>query len=234
VSPSRAALAASVLTALAAPATATAQTVTLEADRPCYGPRQPITLTGHGFTPDGDVALSAGGQQLGIGMADYDGIFAADLRAPAVPFEEMLLRFTATDQTYLLNRASAMVRLTSVGVRLTPRTGDPGRPRRIQARGFFGGRTLYAHVIRGDRVRNVRVGRLRGACRRVNVSRRLFRPGVDPGAYKLHFDTNRRFVRGGDGAPRITYAVKIAASSSGTGSTAVTAGPRQTWRQLSP
>lgn len=201
---------------LACAPAASAQNVFLEADRDCYAPRQPIWLTGYGFTPDGDVALSAGGQQLGIGMADYDGIFAASVRAPAFPFPEVELRFTATDQTYLLNRASAVVRLTSLGVRITPATGDPARPRRIRARGFFSGRTLYAHIRRGDRVRNVRVGRLSGACRRIDATRRLFPPGVDPGAYTLHFDTNRRFKPGVGRAARITYAVKIASTTAGT------------------
>lgn len=198
-----------------APATS-AQYVSLEADRGCYAPHQPISLTGYGFTPDGDVALSAGGQQLGIGMADYDGVFGASLRAPAFPFPEVEMRFTATDQTYLLNRASATVRLTSLGVRVTPATGDPARPRRIRARGFFGGRTLYAHVRRGDRVRSLRIGRLSGACRRIDATRRLFPPGVDPGAYTLHFDTSRRFEPGAGAATRITYAVRIASTTAGT------------------
>lgn len=213
---SRVAMPATLLaTLLFAPAAASAQSLALDADRPCYRGNQTISLSGYGFTPDGDVALSAGGQQLGLGMADYDGLFAASLRAPALPFPEVELRFTATDQTYLLNRASAVVRLTSLSVRVTPATGDPAQPRRIRARGFFGGRTLYAHVRRGDRVRNLRVGRLSGACRRIDATRRLFPPGVDPGAYKLHFDTNRRFVPDTGGATRITYAVKIAARGAG-------------------
>lgn len=203
---SRAVLSASVAL-LAVPTVADAQDVALEADRACYGPHQPITLTGYGFTPDGDVALSADGQQLGVGIAAYDGIFSARMRAPALPFAQIGLRFTATDQTYLLNRASATVQLTSLGVLVTPAGGDPAGPRRIRARGFFGGRTLYAHVRRGDRVRNLRVGRLSGACRRLDVTRRLFPTGVDAGAYRVHFDTSRRYSR--TGGARITYAVKI-------------------------
>ena len=229
----RTAVAASVLAGLIAPASASAQNVALEADRGCYGPHQPISLTGYGFTPDGDVALSAGGQQLGVGLADYDGVFAASVRAPVLPFPEAELRFTATDGTYLLNRASTIVRLTSLGVSVTPTTGDPARPRRIRARGFFGGRTLYAHVRRGSRVRNLRVGRLSGACRRIEATRRLFPPGVDPGPYTLHFDTSRRFEPGAGSPARITYAVKIAARSShSAGAAGATQGER--WRLLSP
>ena len=227
MSVSRIALFATLLALLSLPATAGAQDLALDADRSCYGPHQVISLTGYGFTPDSDVALSIDGQQLGLGIADYDGIFMASLRAPALPFAEVGLRLTATDQTYLLNRASTIVRLASLGVRVTPTTGDPTRPRRIRARGFFNGETLYAHVRRGDRVRNLRIGRLRGACRRVEATRRLFPPGVDAGAYRLHFDTSRRFYPGDGQLARITYAVQIAARPA-------TAASSERWTLLSP
>jgi hypothetical protein len=220
-----------VLLALAAtPATASAQNVTLSPDRACYGARQVISLTGTGFTPDGDVALSVEGQQVGVGIADYDGVFSATMRAPSIPLSMLTLRFTATDQTYLLNRATAAVRLASLGVAVTPRTGDPSRTRRIRARGFFGGDALYAHVRRGDRTRDVRLGALHGACRSLDVSRRLFPPGVDTGKYTLRFDTNP------DGAVpagrNVTYAVTIARAA--RGATASAAGVREHWRLLTP
>jgi hypothetical protein len=218
---------------LVAPASASAQYVALEADRSCYSPGEMVSLTGYGFTPDGDVGLSAGGQPLGFGIADYDGLFRAEMRAPRLPFSQVGLRFTATDQTYRLNRASTTIQLTSLGVRVTPATGDPTRPRRIRARGFFGGRTLYAHVRRGDRVRSLRLGRLTGACRRIDVTRRLFPAGVDPGAYKLDFDTNRRFL--GEADSQISYAVKIAAASGAGGaraSAAATSARGATWKLL--
>jgi len=213
------------------PATASAQSVMLTSDRSCYGPSQVISLTGYGFTPDGDVALSADGQQLGIGIADYDGLFSASVRAPALPFASLPLRFTATDQTYLLNRASAMVRLTSLGVRVTPTTGVPSRPRRIRARGFFNGQALYAHIRHAGNTRNVRLGSLRGACGRLDVTRRLFRPGVRPGAYTLHFDTSRRYFPGA--GSRVTYAVTIS-SAGGKASAVAAAAGHERWVQTSP
>jgi hypothetical protein len=225
---------AALTTALAAtclaPAAASGQNVMLTSDRSCYGPNQVISLTGYGFTPDGDVALSADGQQLGLGIADYDGLFSASLRAPALPFATLPLRFTATDQTYLLNRASTTVRLTSLGVRVTPRTGVPSRPRRIRARGFFNGRTLYAHVRHAGRTRNVRLGNLRGACRQLDVTRRLFRPGVRAGAYTLHFDTSRRYFPAA--GSRVTYAVTISSNRGKASASAAAASER--WVQTSP
>jgi hypothetical protein len=213
-----------------APGAASAQNVSLSPDRSCYGARQMISLTGHGFTPDGDVALSVEGQQVGIGVADYDGVFSATLRAPAIPLSLLTLRFTATDQTYLLNRASTAVRLASLGVAVTPRTGDPSRVRRVRARGFFGGEALYAHVRRRGHTRNVWLGALKGACRSLDVRRRLFPPGVDTGEYTLRFDTNPREV------PRVgrsvTYSVTI--SSAGGGRMASAARVRERWRLVAP
>lgn len=225
-----AALSVVVLATAVAPATALAQNVTLSSDRSCYGARQMISLTGHGFTPDGDVALSVEGQQVGIGIADYDGVFSATMRAPAIPLSVLTLRFTATDQTYLLNRATTPVRLASLGVAVTPRTGDPSRTRRIRARGFFGGEVLYAHVRRGNRTRDVMLGALRGPCGSLDVRRRLFPPGVGTGKYTLRFDTNPLgIVRG---VRNVTYSVTIAGPRRSRAASAV--GARESWRRVTP
>lgn len=219
-----------VLVALAvAPATALAQDVTLSPDRPCYGARQMISLTGNGFTPDGDVALSLEGQQIGVGVADYDGVFTATMRAPAIPLSLLMLRFTATDQTYLSNRASAAVRLVSLDVAISPQTGDPTRVRRIRAHGFFGGEALYVHVRRGGRTRSARLGKLSGPCGSLDVRRRLFPPRVGLGKYTLRFDTNPASTsrRGRS----VTYAVTIAGPKRGRKASA--AGVTESWRRVS-
>ena len=223
---------------LVGPTAASAQGLALEPDRGCYAPNQLIELTGYGFTPDSEVALHGGGLPLGWGFADYDGIFRAEVRAPALPFPEAELRFTAIDGTYRLNRASTYVRLTSVGVRIGRRSQSPSAPLRIRARGFFGGRTLYAHVRRGERVRTVRVGRLRGACRRLAVSRRLFGPAARAGSYRVHFDTVRRYAR--DPGRRVTYSVRIdppsataAAATSGSPPLAASGPLHATWHKVS-
>lgn len=209
----------------AAPGAADAQSVTLAADRACYGPGQLISLAGDGFTPDGDVVLSVDGQQVGIGIADYGGLFSTSLRAPSIPVAA--LTFTATDRAQLAKRASASVRLTSLGVAVTPRTGDPTRPRRIRARGFFDGGVLYAHVRRRGRTRTMRLGILTDPCGTLDVRRRLFPPGVDAGRYTLRFDTSAGgFPRGGRS---VVYAVTI--SSTGRGAAT---GSRERWRRVAP
>jgi hypothetical protein len=218
-----------VLVALAvAPGTALGQNVTLSPDKPCYGARQMISLTGNGFTPDGDVALSVEGQQVGVGVADYDGVFTATMRAPAIPLSLLTLRFTATDQSYLPNRASAAVRLVSLDVAVSPRTGDPTRVRRIRAHGFFGGEALYAHVRRGGRTRSVLLGALSGPCGSLDVRRRLFPPGVGTGKYTLRFDTNP--VSTARTGRSVTYSVTIAGPKRSRKASA--AGVRESWRRV--
>lgn len=193
---------------LAAQPAADARAIALEPDRWCYGPHQQIDLTGYGYTPDGGVRLSLGGVPLGLGYADYDGVFSAVVRTPALSFGIAWLRFTATDQTYRLNRAGATVRVVRPRVALTPRTGAPARRQRVRARGFFDGRVLYAHVRRDGRARRtVRLGRLRGACRRLDVRRRLVGPRAPAGRYAIHFDTSPRDA--GARRPRVSYGVRI-------------------------
>jgi hypothetical protein len=88
---------------------------------------------------------------------------------------------------------------TATDVRVRPISGAANRRLTIDARGFFGGRTLWAHVVRlgrGARAsapRNVRIGPVRGACRKVSARKRLFRRGAAPGRYRVQFDTFRRY-----------------------------------------
>jgi hypothetical protein len=56
---------------------------------------------------------------------------------------------------------------------------------------------LYAHVVhagkRPGKPRNMRVGRVKGSCKQVEVRKRLFSRGTAPGKYRVQFDTYRRF-----------------------------------------
>ena len=68
---------------------------------------------------------------------------------------------------------------------------------RISARGFFGGSTLYAHVVRrgkhGGRRAHMRIGRVKGDCMKVHARKRLFSAAPRPGRYLVQFDTFRRY-----------------------------------------
>lgn len=190
---------------LAAPAAS--QAATLTSDRPCYGPAQRVSLSGTGFTPSGQVALTAGGRQLGIEDADAAGVFSADLVAPTIAEPERVDSFVATDQTDLAITATTPIRLTALRVDVRPKRGDPGRVRRIKARGFTTGKTLYAHVRRGKSRRNIRIGRLKGACRTLSVRKRILSPRAKSGAYLVQFDSKRRYSSGT--APQVTFLVTV-------------------------
>lgn len=176
---------------LAAPGAAPA--ATLSVDKPCYGAGERVQFSGTGYTPNGSVALSVSGQQLGLSSANPVGEFAASLGAPAIDGKQHTDIFTATDQTNLSLTASVPVLLTTLSVKVTPKNGDPSNPKRIVARGFTTGTTLYAHVRRGKSRRNVRIGRLKGACKTLDVKRRLFSPDAKPGVYRVQFDAKRRY-----------------------------------------
>jgi hypothetical protein len=192
-------------TALAAPATASA--ATLSVDKPCYGAGERVQFSGGGFSPNGSVALSVSGQQLGVGNANPVGEFAANLGAPAIDGKQRTDVFTATDQTNLALTASVPVLLTSLDVKVKPKNGNPGKLKRIVARGFTTGKVLYAHVRRKGTKRNIKIGRLKGPCKTLSVRRRLFSLDAKTGVYKVQFDTRRRYSA--DTAPQVGFVVTV-------------------------
>lgn len=198
-----------VLAALAPAAPAAAQAATLEADRSCYGPGQKVGLAGIGFTPDGGAAVSVDGRQLGVAPVNPVGEFEVSDVAPEISAKQRTYVFSATDQTDPALTATAEVTVSSLAVKVTPsgRT-DPAVKRRIVARGFTSGRTLWAHVKRArGKVRNIRVGRLKGACHTIAAKRRLFPRNAKPGAYTVQFDTKRKYSS--KTRPNVTFPVTI-------------------------
>jgi hypothetical protein len=206
--------------ALALAAPSGAQAASLTVDRSCYGPLEPIGLAGAGFTPNGAVALSADGQQLGTGGADATGGFTVGLPAPIIDAKQQTINFTATDQTNLALTASASALVSSLDVIVKPKRGNPGRERRIKARGFTRGKNLWAHIKRGKKRRNVKIGKLKGACGVLSAKKRLFSSDAAPGVYEVRFDTQRRYST--SARPQVAFLVTVyrtfrAASASATG-----------------
>jgi hypothetical protein len=193
------------LIALAVPATAPA--ATLDVDRSCYSPGQAVKFSGGGYTPNGQVALSVGGRQLGVTTANPVGEISASLGAPSISAKRRTDTFTATDQTNLALAATVGVQLASLRVKVAPKSGDPTKAKRIVAQGFTGGRTLWAHVRRGKHKRNVKIGRLKGACHTIKVKRKLFLPDAATGVYNVYFDTKRRYSS--KTRPQVSYLVSV-------------------------
>lgn len=181
------------IVALALAMSATAQAASLSADRACYGIGDRIGLAGTGFTPNGPVALSADGQQLGVGTVDGTGSFTFSEPAPVVDGKQQIRTYTATDQANLALTASARARVSSLKVTVKPLQGRPAAKRRIKSRGFTRGKVLWAHVKRGNRNRNVKIGKVKGACGTLSVKKRLFKANAATGIYEMRFDTKRRY-----------------------------------------
>jgi hypothetical protein len=216
-----------VLTALALAVPGAAQAAALSADRACYAPEEPVTLTGAGFTPSGEVALSVEGRQLGTGTADPTGGFQVTLSAPSIDSAQRTDTFTATDQTNLALTASVGVKLTALDVVVKPAKSTPSKRRRIAARGFIGGKTLWAHIRRGKFRRNVEVGKLKGPCGTIVKKKRLFPADAATGLYQVQFDTKRRYSD--RTAPQVDYLFTIFRTFRPASLSAAPAGERWTW-----
>lgn len=209
-----------------------AQAAVLTANKQCYregDQRDPVVFGGGPFTPGGMVNVTFDGILLPQPLLATGGIIAGRLsNAPNIdPARQRPFTIVATDQanpamTGTLTRLASQLR---VGVR--PAGGRPARVRRISARGFTGGGTLYAHVVRGRSRRTVKIGRVKGACGTLTVKRRVFRRGTRNGRYRVQFDTSRRYAR--TTYPSVAFRVRIFTVFRPRSSAA---GPSQRWMAL--
>jgi hypothetical protein len=222
--PFSAAVAVLVVGALAALPSGAAAAPTLQADRPCYTPGQPMVLTGGGYTPGGQVVFLAAlagdrgrSDALPLGSpfaAGPAGALNARVAAPDLATERDLretLTITASDQV----RAGAQpplppaeqsgtvtVTLSTFGLGVRAwidGTGDPRASTDLVAVGWEPFRRLYAHYfLRGRRVRSLRIGALGGPCGdlRARVRQFPFRP-VRAGTWTVYFSPTQRFDRRG-------------------------------------
>ena len=189
-----------VTVALAAPATASAATLTVDPVRPCYLEQELVQLHAQDYTPNGQVDFTRDGNLIETLRADAEGGIQANLTLPGLLMGQRPLTYVATDQADPARTAQVSLLTTAIDVRVSPPNGPPNRLLRIRARGFKGGETLWAHVRRVKRrgagpvrARTVRIGRVRPDCWTTNKRRRLFRRGTAPGRYRVQFDTFRRY-----------------------------------------
>ena len=165
---------------------------------PCYREQSTVHLLGDGFTQNGQVVFTRDGTPIGDPIrASAAGELFPRLILPGLVSGQKRLTYVATDQTNPALTAQVSLLVTATDVGLRPEGGAPHRLLKINARGFFGGSTLYAHVVRTGRhpgkARNLRIGRTRGSCKQVEARKRLFSKGTAPGKYRVQFDTFRRY-----------------------------------------
>lgn len=225
-------LALGVLVAAFAPS---ASAATLGFDRSCFRPGTTATLSGTGYTPNGAVAIGRDGAVTTATTADATGAIGVRFTTPSQASGSRLYDFNAVDATNTAIIAATQVRITALNVSIRPRSGTPSRLRRIGARGFIGGRTLYSHARRGRGYKvDVRIGRLRGPCAKVSARRRLLRRGTRPGTYRVQFDARRRYRRcSRPSATRACVVFRVTVYRTFSPSSASAASTGERWEQIS-
>jgi hypothetical protein len=184
---------------LAVPTAAAAEaTLGVDPAAACYREQSRVYLPGAGFTPNGGVVFTRDGTPLGDPiLADGGGQLSPQLILPGLVAGQRSLTYLATDATDASLTAQVSLLVTATDVGLTPAGGPPNRLLTIRARGFFGGKTLYAHVVRRGKkpgkARNMRIGATTGACKKVTARKRLFTTHTAAGRYRVQFDTFRRY-----------------------------------------
>lgn len=204
-------------------ASAQAATLAIAPTKPCYRTGETVLLGGGAFTPLAGVNFALDGQFLGNLQADAAGNFGTTLTFGM--FRGVGRHsLTATDSANPANVGATSFVASGVTVRVRPASGTPGRRIRIRATGFTTGRRLWAHILRPGFRRNVRVGKLRGPCRRANVRKRIFNADARNGRYRVQFDTKRRYSR--RTKVRVRFTVTVNRRS---GAASASAGD---WRQI--
>jgi hypothetical protein len=189
-----AAAAALVLTAVIAPSAMGAVVVT--SDRACYREGESAGFLGTGFQPNQLVAVSIDGRQIATDQADNLGRIGGRISPlSAIPRSQQNRALSMTQTTNPALTATRTFAETKLYVVTKPSSFRPGRRLRIRAGGFYGaGKTLYGHV-RGPRKRNLRIGRVKGACGKVSATKkRILKKNDSPGFYIVQFDTARKFA----------------------------------------
>ena len=188
--------------------TTPAQAATLAGDQACYQEREPVNVVGTGFTPNGSVNFSRDNQAFGTLAADAAGTVRGAGSAPLIsPSRQRNFTLEARDATNPAVFATIAPLATRFSVDVVPEGGKPSRKRRITARGFTEGKTLYVHVRRRGKGRNLKLGKLKQPCGTKKVRRRIFRRGAKNGVYTVQFDTRRKYTR--TAFPKASYRVTI-------------------------
>jgi hypothetical protein len=183
------------LVALAAPAGASAASLSIVPEKRCYSHGESVNLMGSGFGPSGSASITRDGTLVGALETDAFGAFNGVLTL-AQNSGRRTKTYTATDETTSSLTASDQITVSAVRVGLKPNNGAPGRVMSITARGFTTGDTLWAHVIHGKSKRHLRIGDLRGACGGLETRRRLLPRNAALGVHRIQFDTFRAYRRG--------------------------------------
>ncbi len=172
-----------------------AQAATLGALKPCYRSvdaveRETVHVEGRGFTPGADVDVFIDGELAWTVRALQGGEVIGDVDAPYQDRGEREFTLTLSERGTTANTVSATSRVAALALRLKPRRAEPSRRVRFLGRGFTDGTEVFAHYVRGGKLRKtVSLGPPTGPCGRVDVRRPqipIKRPQV--GRWELQVD----------------------------------------------
>ncbi len=163
--------------------------------------------------------MTKDGEAIGALSTDVGGAFNGTLRL-GQRNGKRTSTYTATDTSNPTLTASAQIVVSEVDVRLRPGSGAPGRRIMIGAVGFTEGKTLWAHIVRGNSVRHLKIGTLKRACHKLRSRRRLLRSGAALGVYTVQFDAFRRYRERRPQSVGFTITVRRVAEPSAASATA--------------
>ncbi len=187
-----AATAALSIAAFALPATASG-IPTVKTDRACYGPQETINLIGAGWPANGQIVATQDGQQIGFKQTDALGAWTGAVSAPVLGSGEKFTGFVVSDANNLAITAKTFAKLTALDV-IGSLSGRPEKAKKLRIRGFTRARTIYAHVKRGRKVRNIRLGKAKAPCGTLRVKKKFFpRNRIPSGLYTIQIDGKRRY-----------------------------------------
>ena len=193
--------------ALAGVLPSAAGAATLSVDRSCYREGSDAVATGAGFTPNTQVNFTLNGAAFtdpsNPPSSDATGNLNAGFSIGTPPGKQKKYVLAASDGT---NTGQTSFTATDLDVTVRPKRGNPGRRKRVRARGFDRGQVLRFHV-RGPRRRNGKVGKLRGACGKLNKKSRIFRATYPSGVYTVQFDQRKAYRK--KSSPRVVFEVRI-------------------------
>jgi hypothetical protein len=180
---------------VASPASAAA---TIDPLNPCYvaaqeTQREPIKITGHGFTPYSEVDVIIDEVHQTTAQALIDGDVEGSWPAPFVESGEREFTLRLAEKGSLTNIVSTTARVTRFSVEQVPKKAKTTQKVRFKGRGFImkPAAPVYAHYVFGGRsLRTVKLGLPEGNCGTFNVRRKQFpfkkRPRV--GTWTIQFD----------------------------------------------
>jgi hypothetical protein len=200
-------LAALVAGALAAPASASAATVSVNQD--CFAENSDITLTGSGFTPNAIVTLTLDGTTSAVD-SDATGAFVTTLTAPSLAMKHpgaQQVTISVRDTTSGEELATP-VNVARLGVDAFPARSRPHKRITWYITGFVG-RALYGHWrFKGKTRADHRMGVPKGPCGVLKVkARQIEASRVRFGLWTVQFDFNKHYKRGA--SPRTAVTVNV-------------------------